>query len=185
MLNEPIDPDVVEANVTQLSPDFVASDELRAMVAKLTNQQQATLHRVAVAYIAKRRGAISALFEGEDKVCAHAVFYRPMKKKPGDNATGWFHQVNYRAALNRYMLEYRPHFEKTVLAEAESLLKTLALKSVTTLADLIDCPLPNVALGAVKLAMDKIGLGQGEEEDKVTVIIQGAEWTPGGSVDAR
>lgn len=181
MLNEPIDPDVVEANVTQLSPDFVASDALRAMVAKLTNQQQATLHRVAVAYIAKRRGAISALFEGEDKVCAHAVFYRPMKKKPGDNATGWFHQVNYRAALNRYMLEYRPHFEKTVLAEAESLLKTLALKSVTTLGALLDSALENVQLGAVKLAMDKIGLGQGEEEDKVTVIITGAGWTPGGN----
>lgn len=178
MLNEAIDPEEVEANVTQLSPDFAASDELRAMVARLTNRQQATLHRVAIAYISKRKGAIGALFEGEDKVCAHAVFYRPVKKKTGDNATGWFHQVNYRAALNRYMLEYRPHFEKAVLAEAESLLKSLALKSVTTLGELIDCALPNVSLGAVKLAMDKIGLGKSEEEDRVTVVINGAEWRP-------
>lgn len=175
MLDGPIDRDEVEANVTQLSPDFAMSDDLRTMVATLTNQQQSTLHRVAVAFLSKRKGAIGALFTGDDPVCAKAVFYR---KKKARQPAGWYHQGNYRAALNRYMAEYAPHYEKSVLAEAENLLKMMAIKSVRTLDELIDCPLPNVALGAVKLAMDKIGLGKSEDTERVTVVIAGAEWRP-------
>lgn len=175
MLDGPIDQDEVEANLTQLSPDFAMSDDLRTLAAGLTNQQQSTLHRVAVAFLSKRKGAIGALFKGDDPVCAKAVFYR---KKKARQPAGWYHQVNYRAALNRYMAEYAPHYEKRVLAEAESLLKMMALKSVQRLDELLDSTLENVQLGAVKLAMDKIGLGKSEDTERVTVVIAGAEWRP-------
>lgn len=165
----------IESNVTRLLPGFQMSDELRERVAGLTGQQQNTLHRVAMAYLSKRKGAVSALFAGEDAVCSHVQFYR---KKKVRQPAGWYHQVNYRAALNAYMDEYRPHYEKAVVSEAEAMLKALAIKSVEKLDSLLESYIPAVQLGAVKLAMEKIGLGKSEDAERVTVVIADAQWQP-------
>jgi hypothetical protein len=161
----------VEPNPTQSPPDFEPSAELVGRLAKLSKQQQTTMLRVVVAHLSSARGSIGALFRGTDKVCAKDVFYR----KPN----GWWHKASYRAALDLYVREYRPHYLKQARQSATEIIEAALTAAAEKMAELIDEMDPNVALRASKevLAMGGVG-AEVDRGERVTVIINDAEWRP-------
>jgi hypothetical protein len=104
-----------QVNATVLQPlPFVASDELQALLGKLSARQAAGVIRIAEAEL--QGIPLEALLEGENKICSRSTFYHKGR-------IGWIHKPAFQAALEQARREVRAQRMSGAVDEAINRLK--------------------------------------------------------------